>query len=193
MEGADSIVRKKAEKRHELRRRLKGVPRGELEAAGGAIARHVLESGEYARAGTIFCFVGTRWEIPTDEIIDEALVSGRRVAVPLCGAPGEMTARVITSRGELVSGAYGILEPSADAAEIRPEEIDLVLVPCLSCSEDGRRLGKGGGYYDRFLERSLGDKMMLCPSVMIDPGIPTEPHDVVIPVVVTEHGVIRVP
>ena len=43
-------------------------------------------------------------------------------------------------------------EPVPEARLIRPEEIDLAVIPCLSCDGKGRRLGKGGGYYDRYLE-----------------------------------------
>ena len=57
-----------------------------------------------------------------------------------------MEARQIRSLGELYPGSYGIEEPEKAAEIIGPEEISLALVPCLTCSGDGRRLGYGGGF-----------------------------------------------
>ena len=47
--------------------------------------------------------------------------------------------------GDLEARKYDILEPGAEAPVIQPEEINLAIVPCMSCSHDGRRLGYGGG------------------------------------------------
>ena len=53
---------------------------------------------------------------------------------------------------------------------------------------DGRRLGRGGGYYDRFLAQYTGDALLLCRERLLCPSIPQETHDIRVPAVVTEQG-----
>jgi 5-formyltetrahydrofolate cyclo-ligase len=55
------------------------------------------------------------------------------------------------SAAALTAGAYGIMEPSADAPVLEAGQVDLILVPSVACDQRGYRLGYGGGYYDRLL------------------------------------------
>lgn len=78
----------------------------------------------------------------------------------------------------LTAGAYGILEPQGDVA-CRAEEIDLMVVPGVAFAEDGRRLGRGKGYYDRYLSR-VGFRAYtvgVCYGCQLRDDIPAEPHD----------------
>ena len=104
---------------------------------------------------------------------------------------GKMSFRMIRSYDDLEPGAYGILEPKKEMPEIRMEEIDFVLVPCVSCSHDGKRLGNGGGYYDRFLEQYTGAKAILCREALIREDIPMESFDAVVRPVITEDAIYR--
>lgn len=181
----------KAETRMRMRGLAASVPQDVRRADDAEIARLVMSLPEYEAARTIFCFIGMKREISTDAIVRGALESGRRVAVPLCGEPGQMTAREIRSMDELSRGAYGILEPGPDAPTVQSDEIDLAVIPCVACSVEGARLGQGGGYYDRFIEGFRGASVMLCREICIAESVPTEPHDAVIPTVVSECGVRR--
>ena len=89
------------------------------------------------------------------------------------------------------AGKYGILEPGAETPVIQPEEINLAIVPCMSCSHDGRRLGYGGGYYDRYLVRTRAVKAVICRERIMRADIPVEPHDQLMDMVISEHGVRR--
>lgn len=85
---------------------------------------------------------------------------------------------------------YGFEQPSEAAAGIAAEEIDAVLVPGLAFSRDGRRLGRGAGYYDRFLAGLEADKIGLTTTSRLRDDIPREPHDVGVDWIATEEGVV---
>ena len=108
--------------------------------------------------------------------------------MPLCVAKGVMEARQIRSLENLVPGKYGILEPGPDCPLVAPEALDLALVPCSTGSRSGRRLGYGGGYYDRFLPRTTCPKALLCRGRLVREDIPTEDHDQLMDFLVTEEG-----
>lgn len=145
----------------------------------------------FQKAETVFCFVGTEREIHTKPLIQTALDQGKRVAVPRCISKGIMEARQIRSLKELAFGSYGIEEPGNACRVIKPETISLALVPCLTCSSDGRRLGYGGGFYDRFLRSVPGPWAVLCRGHLMEEEIPREAHDLLMDAVIREEGVLE--
>ena len=157
-------------------------------SADGAIARRVLSLPEYREAETVFCFVGSGREIDTRPILARTLADGKRLYVPLCTGAGEMELRQVTDLKELSPGAYGILEPPVGSPSLSPDQTDLAVIPCLTCSREGRRLGRGGGYYDRFLSRYRGAAVLVCREKLLRQEIPFGLHDYPVPWVVTEAG-----
>lgn len=177
--------------RRQLREKLRELTEAERTAADAAICRAVQELPTYRRVRTVFCFVGIRKEIRTVPLIEAMLRDGKRVAVPRCGAPGQMDACEIHVLSELRPGQYGIPEPGENAEVLRPEEIELALLPCLAVRPDGLRLGQGGGYYDRFLAAFSGVSAVLCRSTFVREDIPVEPHDLRADWIVSEAGARR--
>lgn len=182
----------KQEEKQQLRRTVRDLearlsPRYKA-ASSRAIAAHLLAMPEYQAAGTVFCFVGTAREIDTRPILADALAAGKALCVPLCTAPGIMELRQVTALEALSPGAYGILEPPAAAPAVGVDEVDFAVLPCVTCDHFGRRLGKGGGYYDRFLAHYRGGSVLLCREKLIREEIPVEPHDYPVPWVLTERG-----
>ena len=83
----------------------------------------------------------------------EAARQGKTPAYPVCGEGFSLTAAVPGPDGWEV-GAYGIRTPILSRSEIlRPDQLDLVLVPCTAFDTACRRVGMGKGYYDRYLPR----------------------------------------
>ena len=154
--------------------------------ADQAIAARLLGMPEYQAAQTVFCFVGVDREIDTTPILEDALATGKRLCLPRCVGPGKMELRQIHALSQLVPGAYGIPAPSQAAPLVAADEVDFAILPCLSCNHLGQRLGRGGGYYDRFLARYRGGTVLLCRERLIRAEIPVEPHDYPIPWVLTE-------
>ena len=182
----------RTEEKQQLRRTMRALEAGlsarYKEESSRAIAGHLLAMPEYQEAGTVFCFVGTDREINTYPILEDVLAAGKRLCVPLCIGKGIMELRQVTDLRQLVPGSYGILEPSADSPLVSVDEVDFAVLPCLTCNHLGQRLGRGGGYYDRFLSHYRGGTVLLCREKLIREEIPLEPHDYPVPWVLTERG-----
>ena len=182
----------KQEIRMEMAARVKNLSPVYCREADEAICRWIVQWELYQGAEAVFCFVGTEREIDTMGLIHRMLADGKRVAVPLCTGQGVMEARQIEGMGDLVSGKYGILAPRLTCPPVGPEELDLALIPCCAASGDGRRLGYGGGYYDRYLPRTRPrcPKALLCRRQLLREDFPTEPQDVSMDFLVTEKGLV---
>jgi len=152
---------------------------------------------------TLFAFLSHGHEPDTAPILAYALDRGLTVGVPAVRGK-DMIFRAITSHeGPFVTGAFGIREPPPDSPELYPSrEPDwpiLILVPGLAFGPDGERLGRGGGYYDRFLASFLaryGDRRGaitlagICDSRAVIDDIPVENHDIRVDCLLTEKGCI---
>jgi len=130
-------------------------------------------------------FVGVGDEADTGATIDSLGVAGLRVLLPR--VVGDKIVAVVHDPGRaLVAGAFGIPEPTGDPVD--PQEIDVVLVPGLAFTRDGRRLGQGGGFYDRFLPLVREDCVTVgvCFAEQIVDDLITEPHDRIVDLVITD-------
>ena len=178
-----------------LRRRIKEkiarLDSDYCQQADKQIRQWILNWEWFQKAETVFCFVGTAGEIHTKPLIQAALDQGKRVAVPRCISKGIMEARQIHSLKDLAFGSYGIEEPGETAGIVEPEAISLALVPCLTCSVDGRRLGYGGGFYDRYLNLVPGIHAVLCRGRLMEKEIPWESHDRLMDAVIQENGILE--
>ena len=74
---------------------------------------------------------------------------------------------------------------------LAPEELDLILLPCVSASRSGERLGYGGGFYDRYLPKTKAFRALLIRERLLSDDIPREAHDQPVDAVITEAGVFR--
>ena len=201
--------------RKEIKEKLNATSEDYRKEASAKIALNALnipEMKEQKRTGFLglkktektvlaYCSVGN--EPSTLALIDSLLKSGRKVCLPLCtdldeeghrtGAFDAMEARVITSFDDLTAGAYGIPEPKADTELVPAEEIDIVILPCVGCDRQCRRIGHGAGYYDKYLTTVRKDcfTMALCYEEALADELPSEEHDVPVDAVVTEKTVYR--
>lgn len=125
--------------------------REERDRESRALCGHILHSELYRNARVIGGYMPLPREADVTAVLEDALCSGRILALPLCGEAPEMTLRRVGSMEELVPGAYGIWEPREDTEIISVDALDLLLVPLEGIDPTGMRLGKGGGYYDRLL------------------------------------------
>ncbi len=140
----------------------------------------------FIEADTVLIYCSTKDEPDTRGLIGWLLYTGRNVALPVCESEGVMVFYVIRSMEELKPGAYGILEPVGRTMPVITDKT-LCIVPGLAFTKNGARLGKGGGYYDRFLEAHPGMRTMgLTYRCLLQDTIPCEAHDCPVDVVITE-------
>lgn len=155
------------------------------------ITETALALPQYLDAKTVFCFVGTERELDTENILATAFADGKQVCVPLTEPDGIMTARAIQSFEDLqATGSFGISEPDADAPLVAPGDIDIAFIPCSAADKKHNRIGKGGGYYDRYLKDTAMFKAALCPTELITRRLAVRDTDVPVDIIVTEKGVV---
>ncbi|MBX3401208.1 MAG: 5-formyltetrahydrofolate cyclo-ligase [Gemmataceae bacterium] len=149
---------------------------------------------EYAAATTVLFYVDAGSEVRTRHSLPEALAGGKRIVVPYCIVEtNELELFLLEDMSELVEGAYKILEPKAELRTlpnkiVRPEDLDLVMVPGTAFDPKGGRMGQGKGYYDRLLARVRPDAPLVAIAFdcQIFDEIPVSAHDVFMDKVLTE-------
>lgn len=146
---------------------------------------------ELETAHTVMLFYGVGKEPDTRALIAELLRRGYTVALPRCLPGRKMEARAVTGPDDLSPGAYGIPEPCEVCPVVERDRIDLILVPNLCCDKQGYRLGRGAGYYDRYLAGYTGVTAALCPEEWLREELPRDEFDQPVQLVLTQAQVWR--
>ena len=132
------------------RRELRGGETADQLAAAASPLLHSLEPDSM-----VSCYLSAGSEPDTSALLTALAGAGHTVVVPVCEPGHQLSWCPWTPGAPLVPGLFpGIPEPAGPRWNL-PEimGLDLLLIPALAVSEDGTRMGKGGGYYDRFLTR----------------------------------------
>lgn len=143
-----------------------------------------LEVIQARAARRIMTYLADSGEIDLDPTIASLLEDDRiEVAAPVVQPRvGRMTCGRIRGldRESLVTDRYGLRRPAPPILELAPASLDVVLVPGVAFTRDGRRLGRGGGYYDRFLTALPPTVHLIgvCHLEQLRDDLPSEPHDV---------------
>ena len=183
----------KGEQRSELRHALASMSTQERLEASQAVCAHLSTLPSVVTADTILAYLPLEDEVDLTCLLSEWIEESRRtVCVPIVSWEQKtMHAGLLPTLEEesLIERVYGLREPR-DPQPISADSIDVMLVPGLGFDSDGGRLGRGGGFYDRYLGN--------CRSpIVIGVGfdcqmlgsIPTEEHDQLMTAVVTPSGV----
>jgi len=165
--------------------------------AGRLIRDHVLEMPEVAAAGTIAAYYSLGTEPDTRSLVFALWKRGSYVVLPLLLPDGDLDWASYEGPDSLVPGPRGLLQPAEPPrGPGTVARADVVLVPALAVDVRGRRLGRGGGSYDRALAR-VGPQVPTIALLYDDellPAVPAEGHDQAVRAVARPgHGITWLP
>jgi 5-formyltetrahydrofolate cyclo-ligase len=147
---------KKEMLRKDILKKLLNISKEEKEKKVKELKKKLFLLEEFKQAKCVMFYVSKHYEVDTHEMIDDSIAMGKKVVVPITLKeekilkPSELRNR----EKELIKGHYGIHQPGEGHVRSIPlEEVDLMVVPALAFDKFCHRLGHGGGYYDRFLEK----------------------------------------
>ena len=186
----------KPELRRMLRQRLATLDPAVRHAQSVLAADRVVATPEWQRAQTVMLFLPLPDEIETAPLAYRAWQAGKTVVVPSISDPQQrrMIPVQITSLAQeaLKQAHYGVREPSA-VKPVPVETINFALVPGLGFSRRGERIGRGLGYYDRFLaqETFSGITCGLAFSVQVLDALPADDRDQPVDLLATELELLR--
>jgi len=189
------VNEEKRKLRESMSARRDSLEVGRRESLSDRVALHLTSMMAFRQAERIMMYASFRSEVDTWRLIRRTAAGGKDVFLPRTDVRRRelVPVRVELRRGcleGLVQGPYGIPEPGGP--ETAPCLLDMVCVPALAFDRMGYRLGYGGGFYDRFLDRlrpetvtvglSYGTQLIECA--------PRDDHDLPVDFVVSDEGVI---
>ena len=173
--------------RRQMRARRKALTPEERERAAKAVCAKLRSDDAIAEAadpleggGAIAVYLASPDEIDLSDLILELLKCKATVVAPRWNGETYELAKVKgLSDADLRRGPMNILEP-AEADIVPPAEVEVWIVPGLAFTKDGKRLGYGGGWYDRLLASASkwSNKIGVAHEFQIVDDLPAEPHDI---------------
>jgi len=176
----------KSDLRREVRREKKSVPKAALDRWSAAVCRRLERHPVLTRAKTVLMYSPLPDEPDIRPLVGEFHAAGKRVLLPKVTGEGTMDFILYTGEDSLRTGAFGILEPSGEAFTDLAA-VAAAVIPGMAFSTDGRRLGRGKGYYDRALS-AMPDtyKIGVCFPFQLKRTVPSDAWDVAMDEVVSD-------
>ena len=159
----------------------------QIEKWSRTIAQKVSQLPEFQNAKRILAYADYNHEVMTGFIIEEAWKQGKEVAVPKVVGQ-DMVFYKLTDFSQLEEGYFGIPEPAR--GEIIQWEDAMMIMPGVAFDPQNHRVGYGGGFYDRFLEKHpMIKRVAVAFEFQILTSVPTEPTDISPEIIVTENTI----
>ena len=192
----------KQELRKEIRNRKRQFSQDQLGELSLSAISKLRKHPKVMAAHTLLLYYSLPDEVNTHEWIDELVTEGKRVLLPVVVNDKDMVIREYTGKHDLAEGSFHIMEPIGKLFPIEKyPEIEVAIIPGMSFDDTGHRLGRGKGYYDRFLTKLRGmeenhcerkeaegtevDKIGICFGFQKLQEIPFENHDILVDEVTT--------
>jgi 5-formyltetrahydrofolate cyclo-ligase len=192
------IQQEKKQLRSRFRKILTRMTAEERATASLAIIQRIRSLPLWESVSLVLAFIPLETEVAILPLLDEALEEQKIIAVPRCQPDRDLSFHQIRTgyQTSLCNGPYSLKEPPQDWPSIDPETLppgSLVLVPALAFTPAGERLGKGKGYYDRFLTRIPPHALTIgvCFDQQLIDHLPSSGQDVPVRLVVTDQRCYR--
>jgi 5-formyltetrahydrofolate cyclo-ligase len=171
------------------------LPAAARHAAEARIIARIMAMPAFTSASHLLMTLPFRGEWDTRALIEAAHAAGKRVVLPRVDERAKMLELFAVSdlAQDVAPGYRGIDEPRAHCAPVAVGAIDWVLVPGVAFDCTGRRLGYGGGFYDRLLPLvdARAPRVSGAFDLQIVERVPAAPHDLAVDIVVTETRSLR--
>ncbi len=168
--------------RKEIFNRLRTQSKEERAEKSRRIRDILFQEEDFRNARCVMWYVSTEEEVDTREMIKETFKMGKKVCVPVIVKDSKrIVASEIVDLSALTKGPYGIYQPEGDSIrQVALKDIDLVVVPGVAFDACKVRLGRGHGYYDRFLKDLPGGAKTigLAFHFQVVEKLPRDSHDV---------------
>lgn len=143
-----------------------------------AVVQRLLSHCRTKEAKTVMLYYSLPDEVDTHTLVDSLLMSRKTILLPRVTGEETMELRRYTGPSDLAIGAYNIMEPTGEVFADYVD-IDLAVIPGVAFDSDGNRMGRGKGYYDRFLPLvPQAYKIGICFPFQKVESIPTDEYDV---------------
>ncbi len=175
-----------------------GLSSDDLALKSKAIGEKILGLKEIETGKNVFTYVNFRSEVITIPLINDLMKKDKVISVPKTYVKeNRMDAiRINDVSKDLIPGYCDILEPRPEILQTNitePQNIDIVILPGSVFDERGGRLGYGGGYYDRFVEKiPFVVRIGLAFEEQIVSEAPLQPHDELLDYIITEQRIIAI-
>lgn len=185
------VAAEKAAWRARVKARLTALGPAERRAASALLCDALASAACWQAARTVAAYFARNDEPDLQPLLARAAAEGRRLALPRWNAGVERyeLAYVRDITTDCVPGRFGIPEPQPQLPAMDVRSLDLALVPGVAFDVCGRRVGRGGGFFDRLLAGLAGARCGVCFTEQVVPELPALPHDVRMSYLATPAGV----
>ena len=178
-----------------MKDKLNNIPSNEIEENSKIISLSLFSQKYWINTKKVLCYSSFGWEVDTKRIIQRALNENKLVGLPRI-ANGTINFYKIKNLSEnLVKNSYGIKEPVKDSEIIRFEDdinnnSCLCIVPGIAFDLTKNRLGRGGGFYDKFLSLNKFYKVGICHDLQLVKNLPVGSLDIKLDSLITNNKII---
>lgn len=182
----------KKDLRNVIKTKLNELPKDDYKFLSRKIADQLFATPEWKQAKTVGITVSRFPEVDTLWIIQRGWEEGKTITVPKSHPQThEMTFRILTDFDQLENVYFGLSEPiERKTTAVHKADIQLMIIPGIVFDKRGYRIGYGGGFYDRYLQKFNGHTIALAFQMQLINEIPIEGYDIPVKKIITENRIV---